>query len=353
MYRRRQRPEPSVLFSFDSFMDIVTNVIGIIIKLILVAWVGSRVYKGPPPPELPPVPELHAPQYTPPAEEAPLTRDLEKQRAELARLRQTALEALRLWETSRQDRAAATQQVTALRQQRATLERGQPDLTKQLADERAASQTAALSLAQLEAKNKALRAELEAIKKAPPATRQLTYRLPLSAPVQTEELFLECKNGRITPIDLAAMLDEIQERLRDQGEQLKTMFELTEVTRAQGPFRLRYTLERERALLEGNTPNSRDSFRYGVTGWTIEPLDEPRGEAADAALKPGSKLRKALDGLDPRQVVVTIWVYPDSFALYRQVRDYLHERDIVVAGRPLPEGASIASSRKGTTSRGQ
>src|SRR3954447_11588071 len=45
MYRRR-RPLKSeaIQFSFDSFLDLVTNVVGIIIRLILVTWVGARSY---------------------------------------------------------------------------------------------------------------------------------------------------------------------------------------------------------------------------------------------------------------------------------------------------------------------
>ena len=59
------------------------------------------------------------------------------------------------------------------------------------------------------------------------------------------------------------------------------------------------------------------------------------------------------DAIDARQTVVTFWVYPDSFSLYRELRDYLYDRDVVVAGRPLPEGIPITSSRRGSVSRGQ
>ena len=54
-----------------------------------------------------------------------------------------------------------------------------------------------------------------------------------------------------------------------------------------------------------------------------------------------------------QQTAVTFWVYPDSFDLFRRLRDLLYERDVVVAGRPLPDGVPIASSRRGTVSRGQ
>src|SRR5438270_10525957 len=43
MIRRRLR-KTRENFSFDSFLDVVANVVGIIIRLILVVWVGARSY---------------------------------------------------------------------------------------------------------------------------------------------------------------------------------------------------------------------------------------------------------------------------------------------------------------------
>src|SRR6516165_3595278 len=42
--RRRIRRVREIPFSFDSFLDVVANVTGIIIRLILVVWVGARSY---------------------------------------------------------------------------------------------------------------------------------------------------------------------------------------------------------------------------------------------------------------------------------------------------------------------
>src|SRR5438874_8659963 len=42
--RRRPLKNQEIHFSFDSFLDLVTNVVGIIIRLILVTWVGARSY---------------------------------------------------------------------------------------------------------------------------------------------------------------------------------------------------------------------------------------------------------------------------------------------------------------------
>jgi hypothetical protein len=82
-------------------------------------------------------------------------------------------------------------------------------------------------------------------------------------------------------------------------------------------------------------------------------VTDPRGESIDAALVPHSEFRQIADALDPQQCTVTFWVYPDSFALFRRLRDYLYERDVIVAGRPLSDGMAIASSKHGTRSRGQ
>src|SRR6266446_2875649 len=43
---RRRRPVRGIDFSFDSFLDVVANVVGIILRLILVAWVGASSYQS-------------------------------------------------------------------------------------------------------------------------------------------------------------------------------------------------------------------------------------------------------------------------------------------------------------------
>ena len=82
-------------------------------------------------------------------------------------------------------------------------------------------------------------------------------------------------------------------------------------------------------------------------------MTAPRGETLQTALVDGSEFRQIVDGLDPERTAVTFWVYPDSFELFRRLRDILYQRDIIVAGRPLPDGIPIASSRRGSISRGQ
>jgi hypothetical protein len=114
---------------------------------------------------------------------------------------------------------------------------------------------------------------------------------------------------------------------------------------------LRYVFERERGTME--TTPTEGAFRYALAGWEVVPINTERGETSEQARGNGSAFRRIVDVLDPTETAVTFWVYPDSFAIYRELRDYLHDREIVVAGRPLPDGVPIASSRHGTKSQGQ
>ncbi len=352
MYRRRRRKH-EIEFSFDSFLDVVANVVGIIIRLILVVWVSARAYTSLlPAPH--PAPAATAEQPLP---ADPLQDELARRRQELAALQARLLEQLRHVEVIRQDTATTTGRLTALSEQKQRLARDRAGLDAAGDGNREARRQVALSLEQVRQRCLKLTEEIQALEKQPPAKRVLRYQTPVSRPVHTDELLFECRRGRVTFIDIGALLAEVQQRLDDHARELRSRWEVEDTAGPVGPFRLRYALERERggvdAALGPGGPNPDAGFRCGLSGWEVEPVTPERGETADAALAPNSEFRQVADVIDPQQTTVTFWVYPDSFAVYRRLRDYLYQRDVIVAGRPLPEGLPIASSRHGTRSRGQ
>src|SRR5438552_3239748 len=117
MYRRR-RPTREIAFSFDSFLDMVANVVGVIIRLILVVWVGARSYTGlvTPPPEEPPAAETSADDGSDVVAlptEPPLEEQLRPHQQELARLQQQLLDQLRDLQQTR-DQSTSTDQDLAV-----------------------------------------------------------------------------------------------------------------------------------------------------------------------------------------------------------------------------------------------
>ncbi len=353
MFRRRPRRARDIPFGLDSFLDLVANVVGIIVRLILVAWVGARSYKAlvdvpVPPPDLP--------LSTPEELTAPLKHELAKHRIDLQQTQERLLEQLRRVKELRADNDEAGRQVAALSVRRAELEQEQSALEVALRGRGQSVATVALSLEELRQRRQRLDEEVRALEKLPPARKVLRYRTPVSRPVRSDELHFECREGRVTFIDVASFVAEMRDALPDHAEELRSRWQVEGVTRPVGPFRVRYRVERQRGLLDslgGSVPDADSSFRCGLSAWVVEPLEPRRGESVERAMAAGSAFRQIADRLDPEFAVVTFWVYEDSFPLFRTLRDYLYERGVEVAGRPLPMGHPIASSRRGTASRGQ
>lgn len=353
MYRRR-RPRREIEFSFDSFLDVVANVVGIVLRLILVAWVAGRGYQAAlPPPALPMPTEISEPQPLPEPTD-PRHEKLAAVRAQIERERETEraqrAEVDKLAQHHLQEQARLAELSTArerLRAQEAALARAGAGVGARLAATR-------MTTAELEARSRKLLADLESVRKLPPKRNTLRYHTPVAAEVQTEEVMFECRSGRVSLLDTASLLARVKNDATERVKELETAWEFTGTTTAVGSFRLRYIIERQRNALEGTGTNpTGGTFRYGLNYWEAVPVTPTRGETREQALVVGSTFRRITDALDSKQTVVTLWVYPDSFPLYRALRDHLHDKDIIVAGRPLPEGAPIASSRHGTASRGQ
>src|SRR3954469_7837890 len=111
---RRRRISREIPFSFDSFLDVVANVVGIIIRLILVVWVGARSYSSikdlpPPPADFRPetVEKVEAAEESPAAPETetadPLHDELARHRRELVEAQSRLLDQLRQVEMLQKD----------------------------------------------------------------------------------------------------------------------------------------------------------------------------------------------------------------------------------------------------------
>jgi hypothetical protein len=64
-------------------------------------------------------------------------------------------------------------------------------------------------------------------------------------------------------------------------------------------------------------------------------------------------MRTILAAFDPRQATVTVWVYPDSFDQFRQIKEELYKLGFLTASRPLPDGQPITGAPQGTRSAAQ
>lgn len=352
---RRRLPQIRENFSFDSFLDVVANVVGIIIRLILVVWVGARSYTRLADQRLadaePNLPALEAKET-----DEPVYHVMQAEHRQLKQLEAELLQELRLVQRERDIRQemepgekSRALEVESMRQARARVRSAE-------AKEATDLQQAVMTTEQIQSRCKKLSEQVRQLQLQPVATKVLRYRTPVSKIVQGDEFHFELREGRVAFVDVFGLLAEFSSHREDIERQLQNTWQVTGKLGPIGAFQMLYTVERERGLIDslgGDRPGTGGSFRYGLTSWQIQPAALDRGENLTEALSPGSAFRDIADRLDAEQAAVTFWVYPDSFAVFRQLRDYLYKREITVAARPLPPGLPIASSRKGTASRGQ
>ncbi len=352
MFRRRKPlKNEAIHFSFDAFLDLVTNVVGIIIRLILVTWVGARSYHS----SMQWL-EIEAEKPTktaPKVTDDPLHHRIEQSKRDLDEAKTRLLAQLQELAAVENKSQSAEAELSALIQRRDELDAERKALTGKGAQRDGKVQLASLTVDQVRQRSRKLLDEIKQLESAPSQKKQLKYHAPVSRAVRSEELFFECKAGRVTYIDLPSFMQEYKLSLDTVADELKTTWQVERRTPPVGPYRLRYIVERERTTLDsGPTPGS-GSFRYGLSAWEVEPITPERGETLEQALRAKSEFRQLVDPLDANLTVVTFWVYPDSFELFRHLRDHLYERGLDIAGRPLPTGAPISASKHGTASRGQ
>lgn len=351
MFRRRIPKKREIEFSFDSFLDLVTNVVGIIIRLIIVTWVGARSYHAsmqwldtPPPPRETPVVKVT---------DDPLHARVEAARSELDDAKTRLLEQLKALETADARAKEAESRLIIVVGQREQLERDEKAIAAKGNARLHGVQQASLSLDEVRQRSKKLLDEIKKLENTSPPKKQLKYHAPISRVVDAEERFFECKAGRVTYIDLPALMQEVRGSLDDAANELKTSWRVDRATASVGPFRLRYAIEREKTSFDAGATPAPGNFRYGLSEWVLQPTTPDRGETLEEAMKEKSRFRRLVDPIDANLTTVTFWVYPDSFELFRRLRDHLYERGHDVAARPLPADAPIAASRHGTASRGQ
>jgi len=349
---RRKATEPA--FGSDSFLDVIANLVGIV--LIIIVLVAARIRELP---NLLPAALTQGEAEAPRDEQSgPLQTEIQLLENELAELQRRLLEALKAFDLAAERKenlakqrvevqAQATKSRAQMSNQRTDVGNVQQELTR--ADQERRS---------LQERIAQLQRAIQELEKTPREKRVLHFHLPVSKPVSAGELFFELRAGRVSFIDLQGFLDQVKLKMPQKVEELRRRWEVDEVTESLGAFRMRYTVARERTTgldrAFGEHPPTEDrGFASALDSWIIEPILAVRGESLTDALADRSRFRQVIDLSDPDQLVLTFFVYADSFELYRQLRDWLYERGFQVAGRPLALDRPISGSRHGTLSRGQ
>jgi hypothetical protein len=92
---------------------------------------------------------------------------------------------------------------------------------------------------------------------------------------------------------------------------------------------------------------------FELERFEIDVTPENIGETLEESLSTTGKLRGEISSRVPAETVVTVWVYPDSFAQFRELKTALYREGFLAAARPLPDDILIGASPRGSRSAAQ
>jgi len=351
---RRQTPEPIEAGGQDSFVDVVTNLVGILIVLVLI--VGVRVK---PAWRLSQAAEAHGatnPAAVKPAADNKAEDDAKTAAAidDLARLQALADGVERDVRQSGKQIADVDRELAARaleRQQVAVLiaaaQHEIDDRRSKLDGAARASFDLKRQAATLESEFQVSQAELQRARAAPPPVAELRhYMTPISRTVFGQEIHFRLCDHRIAYLPFDELVERAKTEVRGEGN---SPTDITDRVHIVGPY-AGFTMEFTMAMAPGP---DRGQYVYSLNQARFIPAPGQIGEATDDALRPDSEFHHRVDALDRQQATVTVWVYPESFADYRRLNDDLYHLGFAVAARPMPAGMPVGISPHGSHSAAQ
>jgi hypothetical protein len=318
----------------DSFLDVTTNIVGILIILVMV--VGMR------------------------AKSAPLEEAVHENEIDSSLVKEIDLLA---------GEAAAVQedihrlhrQATAVKQELAMQEAGRNQLglivamaERDLNERKGKLDSRRQRRLEAEFQLAAAQNELDSIEQQiaqaraqqPAAIEVKAFYTPISKTVYGKEIHFQLAGGHVAYIPIEELFELAREETR---ENMTRVADLTNRVMTVGPkqgFEMRYTVDVSVDRRQGQ-------MAIRSKEWEVVPVQSRLGESTEEALKSESNFHRVLSRYSPDDTTVTVWTYPDSFADYRALNEELHRLGYAAAGRPLPKGFPIGGSPHGSKSAAQ
>lgn len=378
--------QDELAFGSDSFLDVVANIVGILIILIVVA--GLRVSRAPvtrtvepaeteladqepppesvalaadptpaepdwstwfppaelEPPEPAPMPVLEpVPEPTPPPE---LVARAEQLRA--------GIEAV-------QSRIAAQQQrrqsmhddLSRGLPQLANLQRALDDARDKQTELQRQSRELAATVSSREQQLSNLQGELLTRLAGGPKTEVLSHRVtPIGRVVSGPELHFRLEGNRVSVVPVDALAEELKRRIERNRDSLLRMQRYEGEVGPIDGYEMHYVMRQQHSSVLEELQYGRGFVKMSVVFWELLPQQNVPTESGDEAMRRNSRFYRALQRAGPT-ATITFWVLPDSFELHRTLQEFVHSAGFEVAARPLPYGVPIAGSPNGSRSVAQ
>ena len=336
----------------DSFIDVVCNMVGILIVLVMIVGVRASSSEHP----TTGGPEKTATQITP----ASLSADV-KTLAELDATRQRAEQAMKEIDgavAQFEDLSVQSALIEARREQltlvRASVEQDIQDRRAKLDAEGQKQFDVQREIAAAEIKlHELTQQQVSLITESTQVEEVECVPTPLAKEVTGEEIHVRLRRGQLAVVPAEELMNEVQRRGADHLRSgLNARNEAEDVFGPIDGFRMRLSVERYTSTIPGAPMNSPQRTEVVMQGVFL-PVSDDIGQPLDQALLPNSAFMQALRAKRTAAPAVTVWVYPDSYGELRLLKRAMWEAGSPMAVRPLPEGHPIVFSTAGSKSAAQ
>ena len=326
----------------DAFLDIVANLVGILIILVMIVGARAKDAMSELPASPPPAsttPRADDSLQTLQSAAAGLETDIHKTQSQINRQEQEIAyrrierdQLLTLLTATEKELGTAREDLDAAQQERLKVQ-------QQLS-------TAARELDKVQQTMRAIEIE----EKAPIELKHLPT--PMAKTVFGKEIHLRLKSGRLAHV---AINDLVTRMKADGQQQLWKLRNTSRVTEVIGPvegFRMRYILRRSERTINTDLGPVVQQFAE-LAHFELIPIADQLGEPLTDALRGDSQFSALLAAESTPQTTITVWGYRDSFADFRRLKEHLFARGLLTAARPLPDGELISGGPHGNRSSAQ
>lgn len=337
--RRRFRDEGEAPGQ-DAFLDIVANLVGILIILVMVvgvrakgAWIATSQSEEAVDPET--LPDVESAQN----HFSSMERNVQSVERQLDRMQRTM-------DGKQRERDEINLLVQTIE---AKLESKKEELAAETQEQLNLKSHVRLVSAQIEDMRRKTRS-IGLNEKTPIELEHLPS--PLAKTVFGKEVHFRLQNGRILYVPLNELTDQLRNEIQKKLWKLKDRSQITETIGPIQGFHLKYVLRR-RTISQDTSQGPIVRQMAELARFTLIPVSGELGEPFEDALRESSQFRQIMASLRPDSTVVTAWTYPDSYGQFRHLKSWLFDRGFATAARPLPDGQPISGSPAGSRSAAQ
>ena len=161
---------------------------------------------------------------------------------------------------------------------------------------------------------------------------------PISQTVFTDIIHVRLSNGRLAVVPVDPLTELMQREWKVKAEKLRNQNGVSrtiETVRPIDDFRLQYELQafKNRILL---------------AGYHVIALTDRVGRPTAEMMQPGSSFTELLSKSVPEETTISIWMYPSELKEHRLLKNWLHEQGFKVASWLQDPGQSISFGPQGS-----